>query len=362
MSGFNTMAELRASGSDSGTMPLLTQGFYFKTYLSVAMPKLVHDRFGMKATLPKGNGETVVWRRWLKLAINTTPLADGITPPGKKLAYENVTGAVKWYGDWVGITDQVQFFSPDPVLSIATRRLAEQSAETADVITRDVINAGTSFLRVTADGASPTVGVGVRTTVNGVLTATAMDSILTMFEAANATMFHGQMNASTKISTEPLAPAYIMIVHPHVAHSLKKLNTLAAMGEDWTPRERYAAGNVAYPTEIGSYRGFRILTSTLAKVWPDTGGNTTVGTTNNGTAVYRSTTGTTLGDVYSCLCLAKDAYGVVKLAGSSATYFNKAGGNADALHQRSTAGWKFAKTSVILNETYMARIEVLAQW
>jgi len=167
----NTLAALRAAGNDAITMPLLTQGFYFKTYLSVAMPKLVHDRFGTPATLPKHNGETVMWRRWLKLAINTTPLADGITPAGKNLAYENVTGAVKWYGDWVGITDVVQFQSPDNVLTQATRRLAEQSAETADVITRDKINAGTAFLRVVTDTSSATTGVGARTTVNGVLNA-----------------------------------------------------------------------------------------------------------------------------------------------------------------------------------------------
>ena len=357
---FNTMAALRAAGSDFGTMPLLTQGFYFKTYLSVAMPKLVHDRFGTPATLPKHNGETVVWRRWLKLAINTTPLADGITPAGKNLAYENVTGAIKWYGDWVGITDQVQFQAPDNVLTQATRRLAEQSAETADVVTRDIINAGTAFLRVTGDGGtSIATGVGLRNTVNGVLNAKVMDTALTMFEAADASPFLGQMNASTKVSTEPLAPAYIMIVHPHVAHSLKKLNTLAAMGEDFTPRERYASGNVAYPSEIGSYRGFRILTSTLAKKWINEGGGTNVGST--AASVYRSIGGSAA-DVYSCLCLAKDAYGTVKLAGSAATYFNKAGGNADALHQRSTAGWKFAKTAVILNEDYMVRIEVAAQW
>lgn len=357
----NTLAALRAAGSDSSTMPLLTQGFYFKTFLSVVMPKLVHDRFGLPATLPKGNGETVVWRRWLKLALNTTPLSDGITPTGKNLSYENVTGVVKWYGDWVGITDVVDFQHPDPVLRMATKRLATQAAETADVITRDVINAGTSFLRVVADGSSPTVGVGARTTVNGVLTARAMDTAITMLEAADAEYFHGQMNASRKISTEPLAPSYVMIVHPHVANSLKKLNSLAGMGEDWTPREMYAAGNVAYPSEIGSYRNIRVLTSTLAKIFPDSGGGTTVSATPTTAGVYRSTTGSAA-DVYSCLLLAKEAYGVVKLAGSSATYYDKPGGNSDPLHQRSTAGWKFAKTAVILNDDYMVRIEVAATW
>ena len=66
--------------------------------------------------------------------------------------------------------------------------------------------------------------------------------------------------------------------------------------------------------------------------------------------------------MYSVLILGKEAYGVVKLAGSAATYYNRAGGNSDPLHQRSTAGWKMARGAKILNDTYMKRIECLAKW
>ena len=84
-----------------------------------------------------------------------------------------------------------------------------------------------------------------------------------------------------------------------------------------------------------------------------------VGTTAADT--FRSTTGT-LGDVYSVLILAKEAYGTVDLAGSAATYYDKAGGNSDPLHQRTTAGWKACLTATILNDTFMCRIECLATW
>ena len=365
MATLNTLTGLRAAGEGTTSfspstvtqMPFATRVFYVKTFLSIARPKLVHDQFGMKTALPKGTGEQVLWRRWLKLATNTVPLTEGVTPTGKNLAYENVVATAKWYGDWVAITDVVDFMHPDRVLTIATSRLAIQAAESMDIITRDIINAGTGFLNSVADGASPTTGVGARSTVNGVITKKSLDTTITELEAADAEYLHGVMNASAKVATQPIGEAYVGIIHPHVSHDF--VSALSGMGDDWVPREKYAAGTVAYPTEIGKYRNVRFLTSTFAKVWADTGGATTVGTTS--VDVYRSTTGTA-GDVYSVLIIAKEAYGVVKLAGAAATYYDKAGGNSDPIHQRSTAGWKACKTAAILNDSYLRRIEVLASW
>jgi len=357
MSNFQTMAEYRATSEVDATitggtqMPFLTRAWYNKVFLSVADPKLVHDKFGMPTTLKKNTGEQVLWRRWPRLAPNLVPLTEGITPAGKKLAYENVIGTVRWYGDWVGITDVVSFTHVDPILSIATQKLAEQAAETADIITRDIINAGTSFLRVAAGGGTVLTG---RVTVGGVITATQIETAVTMLEGADAKYFHGTMAASTKVATQPIGPAFVAICHPHVAKDFRALT-------GFLNREEYSGGSVAYPSEIGKIGNIRVLTSTLSKIFPDSG----VATTNGPTpaSVWRATSATdTAADVYSVLVLAKEAYGVVKLKGSSATYYNPAGGSADPLHQRATAGWKFCKGATILNDNWMVRIECLASW
>lgn len=361
----NTLTGLRASSEvdaaiTGGTqMPFLTRAWYNKVFLSVAMPKLVHERFGMPTTLPKHAGEQVVWRRWLKLATNTVPLSEGVTPSGKNLAYENVIGTVKWYGDWVGITDVVDFQHVDKVLTIATKRLATQAAETSDEIVRDIINAGTSFLRVTADSTTPTTGVGARSTVAGTITAKALNTAITQLESADAEYIQPMMGASVKVDTHPIGPSYVAIIHPHVANGI--VNALSGLGDDFVARENYGGGSVAYPSEIGKYRNVRFVTSTLAKMWPDSGAGANTGMTAAST--YRATSAdATAGDVYSVLILAKEAYGTVKLQGSAATYYDKAGGNSDPLHQRSTAGWKRCMTATILNDSYMTRIECLATW
>lgn len=360
---YNTLTALRADNEASPTMPTLTRALYIKQFLSIAEQEILHDRFGQKTTLTKGNGNQVMWRRYLRLAINTVPLSEGVTPTGKKLAYENVLGTVNWYGDWVGITDVVDFMHTDNILAQTTKMLALQAAETKDVIVRDIINAGTSFLRVTADYTSGsgtmTTGVGARSTVNGSITKRALDTAITMLEGANAQYFQGQMSASTKVDTSPLAPAYVAIIHPHVAHDLVNAAAGFATG-DWIPRQKYASGGVAYPTEIGTYRNVRFITTTLAKVWPDAAtGVSTGGAT--AAATFRATSGTAP-DVYSCLILAKEAYGVIKLEGAAATYYDKAGGNSDPLHQRSTAAWKACLGAAILEDKYMVRIECCARW
>lgn len=353
-----TLASLRTANEASPTMPYITRAWYNKVFLTVNQGKLVHDQFGLPATQPKHSGEQHMWRRWPDLSTATVPLTEGITPDPTEITYENVIATLKWYGSWIPITDVVSFMHPDNILSIATKKLSRQAKESKDEITRDIINAGTSFIRVSADGSDPTNSAGARTEVNGIVTAHAVDTAVTTLESADVPYLHPTMNASTKVATQPIGPSYVAIVHPHQSKGFK--NTLSGMGDDWVPREKYAGGTVAYPTEIGKYGNVRFITSTKAKKWTDTGGNTTVGTTV--ASVYRSTTGTTLGDVYSCLILGQEAFGTVGLKGASSTHYYAAGGNTDPIAQRATAGWKACFTAKILNENNMVRIEALAMW
>ena len=78
---------------------------------------------------------------------------------------------------------------------------------------------------------------------------------------------------------------------------------------------------------------------------------------------YRSTN-SSQADVYSILVIAKDAYGVVPLSGFGSQIIRKglgSAGSADPLNQRATVGWKAVRTAVILNDAWMARLEVAAR-
>jgi len=356
-----TLANLQTMDIDqnSAALPLVTRVFYNKTYLSVAMPLLLHDQFGVPSTLPKNSGESVMWRRFKKFAQVSNTLTEGVTPTGKTLEFENVVATVKPYGDFAIITDWVDFIFVDPIISKTIERLAEQSGESLDSVTRDIINAGTNLYRVTADGSSPTWGVGARTTVNGTLNKRVLDAVITALVTAEAKMTMGRIGASPNTDTQPVDVAYPCIIHPHITHSLFQSDSGLTGDHGFLPRERYGNTAALYKGEVGKYRNVRFIETTNAKVWADSGGGTNVGTTS--AATYRSTTGTQA-DVYSCLVIGKESYGVTKLAGYSQTYVERSGGNSDPLHQRNTVGWKAAKTAVILEDAWIARIEVAALW
>ena len=68
-------------------------------------------------------------------------------------------------------------------------------------------------------------------------------------------------------------------------------------------------------------------------------------------------------DVYSTLIIADDAYGVTEVEGGGLQHIVKplgSAGSADPLDQRSTVGWKGAKTAEILVPQYLVRIESTA--
>ena len=70
----------------------------------------------------------------------TTPLDEGITPAGSSLS---VTDRAQ-YGDFITITDKLDYQSQDPVLMEAAEILGDQMGDTLDQLTRDVLTAGSN--------------------------------------------------------------------------------------------------------------------------------------------------------------------------------------------------------------------------
>jgi N4-gp56 family major capsid protein len=105
--------------------------------------------------------------------------------------------------------------------------------------------------------------------------------------------------------------------------------------------------------EIGSIEQVRFLTSTVIAPFADAGG---------AKGAMRSTSGTSA-DVYPILIFARDAFGIVPLKGKSAMtamVVNPKPAPSDPLAQRGTVGWKLWTATVILQDLFMARLEVAA--
>ena len=72
--------------------------FYDRVLLKRAQPYLVFDKFAQVRDIPGKSGNTVKFRRYSALTVATTPLTEGIAPPGQQLAKTDLTATICFLG------------------------------------------------------------------------------------------------------------------------------------------------------------------------------------------------------------------------------------------------------------------------
>ncbi len=375
---------------------------YYKDYLcDNANENLVHDQFGQKHPIPKGNGKTIEFRKYSPLPKATKPLAEGITPDGQELKVSTVSSTVSQYGGWVGIPDMLELTTIDTNMVQATEILGDQAGRTLDTVTREVLNGGTNVMY------APIISNGVTTPVSARSSLTA-DSKLTVDVI---------LRAAAKLKNnlaKPINGSYVAIIHPFVAYDLMR-------SEEWMDAHKYSAPENLFNGEVGKIGNVRFVESNEAKIFrgedlTSTSRTLTIITTeNNATSIPVSETLTSedasklmgrsviisgqlreivevISDgndpttiiideavnisendfiypgeggqdgisVYSTLILGANAYGVTELENGGLEHIVKqlgSAGTADPLNQRASAGWKATKTAERLVENYMIRVE-----
>lgn len=301
--------------------------FYDRTLLYRAVAYFVHTKFGQVRDIPRNGGTNrVKFRRYGNLTAATTALTEGVTPAGSSLSVTDITADVSQYGDYITITDVVDYESKDPVLIEAAEILGDQMGDTLDQLTRDVLAAGTVVTYI-----GDTTRGGITTT--DLITATEVRKAVRTLKTAKARRITRMINSSTGIATEPVAASYIGIVHPSTTYDLQDET-------GWVPVEKYASTTAVMENEVGKLHEVRFIETTNAKVF--TGGG------------FGSI------DVYATLILGMDAYGLTRIAGEAVRNIVKplgSSGTADPLEQRATSGWKATFVAKILNDNFMVRLE-----
>jgi len=375
---------------------------YYKDYLcDNANENLVHDQFGQKHPIPKGNGKTIEFRKYSPLPKATKPLAEGITPDGQELKVSTVSSTVAQYGGWVGIPDMLELTTIDTNMVQATEILGDQAGRTLDTVTREVLNGGTNvmYAPIVKDGS--TTAVSARSSLTGDAKL-SVDIIL---------------RAAAKLKNnlaKPINGSYVGIIHPYVAYDLMR-------SEEWMDAHKYSAPENLFNGEVGKIGNVRFVESNEAKIFrgedlTSTTRNLTVKTAVTGSSVITVNEEITTDDaeklagrniivsgelreivsasaaaagsatitvdsavtvaakaiiypgeggqngisVYSTLILGAHAYGVTELENGGLEHIVKqlgSAGTADPLNQRASAGWKATKTAERLVENYMIRVE-----
>ena len=331
--------------------------FSVANLLKRAQPLLVIERFGQTYVLPKNNTRVAKFRRYFLenstgsvsgnvgpnyMPLALTPLVEGVTPAGRKLANKDYTVQLEQYGDYIGFTDVIMDIHEDfpAVLRELTDILGEQAAQTVETLRFNVLKAGTNVFF--SNGVTRNA---VNTPVNLVL----QRRITRALKRQNAMPITTVLKSTPAYNTQPIEASYIGLIHPDLENDIRNITGFIST--------KHYASVEPMEGEIGSVEDVRYIRSTVFQPWADAGG---------AMGLMLSTTGAQA-DVYPILYLARDAYGIVPLKGDavngsavSVMVVNPKPTNVDPLGQRGTAAWKLWSATVILQDAFLIRAEVAA--
>lgn len=324
--------------------------------LKRAMPYLHLEKFGQTYPLPTNSTQTAKFRRYFMqgttgaagpdavagdnfyIPLATTPLVEGVTPAGSMLANQDYTVQLKQYGDFITITDVIEDTHTDSVLQQATDILGEQAAVTVETLRFNVLKAGTNVWYANS--------VAGRGNVVAAISLADQRRVTTGLNRQNAKKITQVVASNPDFNTKSVEAAYMAVCHPDLETDIRSM-------AGFTPVASYGPHTSPFEGEIGSVEQVRYLTSTVLAAWADAGG---------AKGSMRSTSGTSA-DVYPVLYFGRDAFGIVPLKGKSSMtpmVVNPKPAPGDPLGQRGTVGWKLWTATVILQDAFMARLEVAA--
>lgn len=321
--------------STSSGISQRTNVYAERQMLKHAGPVMVLDKFGLTKPLPKNKSQTIQFRRPKVFTAATAPLVEGVTPNSTAFQYEDVSVSLKQYGQIVEITDVIQDTHEDPVLNDAAQQAGENIGRTIEALTYGVLKAGTNVYYTNGSA---------RGDVNTPVSLSKIRAVIRGLRAQKAMMITQVLKGSTDYATRAVEAAYVAVTHTDVESDIRNL-------PGFLPTAQYGSRSVVSEHELGSVESTRFLISPDLAPWADAGGTA-------GSMV--STTGTSA-DVYPILFFGKEAYGIVPLRGQGAVEPSiippGQKSKSDPLGQRGVVGWKTYFAALILNQSWMARLE-----
>jgi N4-gp56 family major capsid protein len=321
--------------SDGGISPRTTV-YAERQMLRHAKPVMVLEKLGLSKPMPKNKSDTIKFRRPRVFTAATTPLLEGVTPTETQFSYEDVSATLKQYGQVIVITDKIEDLHEDPVLNDAAVQAGENIGRTIEALNYGIVRAGTAVYY--ANGTA-------RTDVNTPITLAKQRAVLRSLKSLKAQKITRSLSGSSDYSTRPVEAAFVAVAHTDVESDIRNL-------PGFSPVAEYGTRTPISDYEIGSVEDVRYLLSPDLNPFLDAGGA-------KGTMV--STSGTSA-DVYPVIYFGQDAWGMVALRGQGAVSptIIPVGQKTkdDPLGQRGYIGWKTWHAALILNQAWMARLEV----
>lgn len=266
----------------------------------------------------------IKFRRYGLLTANTTALTEGVTPSGTSLSVTDLSATVAQYGDYVTVTDVLQFSTFDPLMTQTSKLLGQQAANSLDQICRDVMVAGSTIQYASSATTTNTVTSAMT------LTRDEIREAVRTLHGNDAAKITEMVDPSNAFNTSPINAAFVGIISANTLYDLKDEN-------GFIPVEEYGSQSNVMEGEVGAMDEVRFVMTTNAST-----------TTGSLTTVHRT------------MILAQNYYGISQISGKAMESINKplgSAGTADPLNQRATMGWKATFVAKRLNENFCVRVE-----
>ena len=349
----------------SGTtgITLQFQNYFSKELLSIVQQETILDQFGMKAPIPKNNGNKAISMfRFGSPSIgsvqNLTTAGEGTpisTSNYRALVLNRLEKTLSQYGQVIGLTDILRATDLFNSLQQATKTSGLDMALWVDSVIRNTL-VGSNLL---VSGSS--IGTGIESSISNddavnvnananptgikvygnpaTLTAQSFSDLNSATTAANATMTASAVLDSMTRLKRNRAPmingGYVLATDPRVSRDLMR-------DTDWLNASNYGnKGTPFYKGEVGSIYGCRVVVQTNSFV------SQASTSTEANRFVYNPAGGGGLGqtaDVIASFFLGQEAFGIPALTGddplSPKIVITDTPDKSDPLNQLVTVGVK----------------------
>jgi N4-gp56 family major capsid protein len=295
---------LQTTGVVNATSAGLKPDAYYDKLLLKMLRQLNFEfaKYAVEKSLPRNYGDTINWRRYIKLSPTAVPLTEGVTPTGKEIAGSSITAVIAQYGDVMYLSDLVELEQLDDVKREYAIELGYLAKETLDLIVRNVLVAeGSAFF------AGGNTGLG---TLAAFVSGTnddrpKVDDFRKISIAMKKAFLGGNRKAGGK---------YVALVSPEIMFDLfddERMQDYMDFGQSNAPF------NDGMTVEMFGIRFVEVLNAPTAQ--------------NDAVTAHDS------------IIIGEEAYAITKLEGAGLSVITKGLGSAgveDPLNQRQSMGWK----------------------
>lgn len=282
---------------------------YFSKKLQIqAQFQTVLDQFGYIEKIPSASSKTIQFTKYADLTPTSTTLTEGVAPDSVALSSTAITAVIDQLGFVIKLTDLAELTPKHPVVQKTLELLGTQAARSRDKKIEAVLAAGTTVVYSASAANRAALAAG------NILTNSDVAKVVATLRKNGASPFDDGM--------------FVAVVDPTSEMNLMKDPAF----RDAAIRNGLGTKSEVYKGEIATFNGVRFVRS-------------------NGIPTITSTV-----TVYPTYVFGKDAYAVTDLQ-TLTSYREGPGGVTDPLHQIMTLGWKVGFKSVILNNSFFARIE-----